>query len=275
MTTRKVSERLDLYAKISATILLVTGVSAILTKKFNIGSYFVTCVGPYVSQLYATCMLDGANRLLYQNALPLLLAGLTTIWFFLYDWAIKEEKRLLDSILHVPAIDRKSKSIKSEYLVVFLAVAIPMLFLTLAWSVDRITIYCFLVVLLNLADLIGNNVVRDNLRVYIAEGDSVADSSPNRNFYYARRRVAEWYWLRCPHLMRVSLHLFINCAALFIATGQPAQIGYSMSPDIAYLLVALGIVLNEGTMTYWRYIRHRKLKGIVRMEETAIRATAN
>ena len=43
----------------------------------------------------------------------------------------------------------------------------------------------------------------------------------------------------------------------------------------AYVLVALGIVVNESTIGLWRYVRHRKLAHIARQEEAAIRAAEN
>ena len=275
MTTKQISDRLNTYSKISGIVLLLFGVTAILSSKFAIPSYFETCTRPWEIGPYASCLLDGARRLVAKEALPLLLAGVTVLWFFLYDWAIKTEKSLLDTILLAPAIDRQPKRIKGEYLVVLLAAAIPSLFLLLAWMVDRLAIYCFLVVLLNLGDLVGNNIVRENLAAYIRDGDKAATSSPNRNIYFARRRVAEWYWLQRPHIGRISLHLCINCAALFIATNQPAQLGMPIDQSAAYVLVALGIVVNESTIGLWRYVRHRKLAHIARQEEAAIRAAEN
>lgn len=275
MTTKKVSDRLDRYAKISSAILLLAGVTAIVSAKFAVASYFSGCMKPYFSQAYVACIHSGVATLVQAKGLQLLLAGVTILWFFLYDWAIKAEKAILDSVLLSPAIDRAPKRIQSEYLVVVLAIAIPLLFLTLAWAVDRIAIYCFLVVLLNLADLVGNNVIRDNLQVYIRDGDKAATVSPNRNIYYARRRVADWYWLKCPHAKRISLHLVINCLALFIGTDQPAQLGYPMDHRAAYWLATLGIVINESTIGVWRYRRHRKLNHIARQEEAAIRASEN
>ena len=276
MTLRTVSKRLDRYTAISSTILALVGVSTVLSLKFNFQEIAkARCGAPKLQGSYLECLLGAATSVWHAQPLPIVLAAATFAWFFLYHWAIKAEKRLLDEVLYLPSVDKAPKTLRDEALIVGLAIAIPCIFIFLAWTVDRVSVYCFAVVALGLADLVGNNIIRTNLESFLADASNAPTKTSNQNFVIARRKVARWYWLECQHYQRVSLYVSVACVALFIATNQDAELGLDIPTHSAYWILFLALTLNEGVMGWWRYLRHRKLSGIADAEEKAIRAQAN
>lgn len=276
MTIQRISQRLDRYTFVSSAILAVVGVSAVLSLKFNFGEAAnAYCHDFRISPEYYGCLLKTALEIWQQQTLPVTLAATTFVWFFLYQWAIKNEKRLLDEVLSLPAVDKIPKRLRDEAQIIGLAIAIPSLFIFMAWTVDRVAVYSFIVVALGLADLVGNNIAKTNLEAFLDAAKETTLKAPNQNFIVARRKVVRWYWIECQHYQRISVYLFIACFALFIATNQDAEFGLNIPIDSAYWLLFLSVALNESVMARWRYIRHRKLAAIAKVEEKAIRANAN
>lgn len=182
---------------------------------------------------------------------------------------------LLDDIFSAPGIDRTNKRLKDEVIVVLLAILMPLIFIFLFYSVDKIQLYCFIVLGLNIADLTGNVIVRENLQKLIRDAELVRTRDRDRNYMYAKRRIAEWYWIELPQLKRLALHLIANGAALFFATNQGANLGIFLDPNLSYLILCVGIAGNELMMLFWRRRRDQKLQRIAGMEENAIRVSEN
>ena len=143
-----------------------------------------------------------------------------------------------------------------------LSVGITVTFLALAWFIDNIKMYCLILLLLNVFDIRGNNVLRQNLVKHFSDERFIPlDSDLHKPFIMRRRAAAEDYWINKPQLERIGLFM-IAAAGAFLLSVSDAAFNVKLWVGYAYLLVMAAITANEVTMRRWRLQRNAVLNKI-------------
>ncbi|MEL7116635.1 MAG: hypothetical protein AAGP08_13810 [Pseudomonadota bacterium] len=199
-----------------------------------------------------------------------LLWALVYRWFRNYRNAVGNELSILESVYTPDRSPHDWDSVWGRITVPILSVGFSIGFLAMAWFSDSILIFCFFMFALYAQDLIGNSILKRNLRRYFADprfDPNPAD--PSVEFVRGRRAVAIEYWIDRPQVERVAVMLLAtNLIIVFAATnffdllgGDVADI-QSWEFHLAAVLIAVVIIGNEFIMIAWRRVRDRALRAI-------------
>ena len=207
-----------------------------------------------------------------EKGLPALLALYTFVWYFLYKRAVKNEMEVLIGLYSRFNPPHDWENIVGRHWIPFLSVGLTITFLGLAWFIDKIEVYCLLVLVLNVLDIRGNTVVRKNLVEHFRDERFLPrDDDLHKEFILGRRKIADEYWVQRPQLERIGAIMIATAGALLLALSQPL-FSIEIWRGAPYLLMVVAITCNEVTMSRWRAARDRALNDIEEAEETANRA---
>lgn len=195
-----------------------------------------------------------------------LLAIATRWWFGRYRRAVGNEIVILDRLFPLWAPDDWDR-VTGSSIVVFLSVGITVVFLLMAASLQILTVYAFLMLLLWSMDLVGNQNLCVNLQKYL--NDSRA-RLPNGYPYLAttnqRRKIAEEYWLEKPQLARVVVLILCTMIVFLLLLSGDAY-GFNVPRFVPVFILISMILVNEWIMTKWRAVRTEALAEVREAEE--------
>ena len=267
--SKDVRERLQFHIDISEKIIALGLFSVLAGQKLELEKYFGRVELSSVTRLIDTSIVSGLQLFVAEKGLVALLALFTTIWYFLYARAVRNEMDIIVDTFSRFNPPHDWEDIVGKNVIPLLSIGITVTFLALAWFIDNVKIYCLIVLVLNVLDIRGNNVLRQNLVRHFADQRFVPlDSDLHKSFIMRRRAAAEDYWINKPQLERIGIFM-IATASAFLVSVSDAAFGVGVWPGFAYLLLAASIMANEAVMYMWRRQRNAVLE---RIDDDEVRA---
>ncbi|MDP2618824.1 MAG: hypothetical protein Q8P46_01380 [Hyphomicrobiales bacterium] len=200
-----------------------------------------------------------------------LLALFTFVWYFLYKRAVRNEIEIVTRLYSKFNPPHDWESMIGRSWAPILAVLMTLTFIALAWFIDRIQIYCVILMLMGIQDVRGNSFVRRNLAKHFIDQRYVPlDSDLHKPFIMRRREIAEEYWINRPHIERIGL-MIVGFMLAFLAAISEQVIGIKVWKEVPYLIVIFTIFANEVTMVRWRRLRDKALETVDLEQEHADR----
>lgn len=190
------------------------------------------------------------------------------LWFWSYRYHTNAEMDLLDSLYPEGQSPADWGKVTNRRFIRVLAVGIVAVFLLMAALLGSVEIFALAMICLWCQDLLGNEIMRDNLGRILAENPPQLAGDPDLlQLYRARHAAARHYWLVQPQLRRIVLALAATAVALAVAflpaflerKFQFTGFGDSQATMVARLLLAGIIIANEATMRRWRTQREAAL----------------
>lgn len=198
----------------------------------------------------------------------IILAVALYFWFWSYRTHTDNELDILESLYPEGQSPADWDKVTNKRLIRFLAVGIVVVFTVLAALLQYPALFALIMIGLSCQDIIGNEILRDNLRRTFAEFDcALPDSDPRCQLHAGRQLAARHYWLDRPQLLRIAVMLVATALVLALTLlpvsfpGQMSEIGLTKTRAdiIATLALALIIFANEYVMRSWRKVRNDAL----------------
>jgi len=201
----------------------------------------------------------------------IMLSVATVIWYLRYIHAVRNEMDVLVRFYSKFNPPENWQSILGSRWVPFLAIGITLGFIALAYFVDRLDLYCIVMLILNVLDIRGNSMLRLNLTRHFADPDyHPLEGDFYRPFINRRREVAAEYWIYRPQVERIGIMMIATMIAFMLVSPQ-GVFGFTVTKWLPYSIIVLVIVGNELTMARWRIVRDKALHAIEVDEEEAER----
>lgn len=213
----------------------------------------------------------------------IILAFALYFWFWSYRTHTQNEIEILDGLYPEGGSPTDWDKVTNKRLVRFLAVGIVLVFMLLAALLQHPPLFALIMLALSCQDIIGNEILRDNLRRTFAEFDcNLPEDDPRCQLHAGRQTAARRYWLDQPQLFRIALMMVATVLALALSlvpvsfAPQLSSLGLSASPvaTLATLALAAVIVANEFVMRRWRADRDDQLLAVEIAFDDAISARA-
>lgn len=205
---------------------------------------------------------QNALRFLQGEWFNLLFAIFVIGWFFLYRAAVKNELIILSDLYSKANPPKDWERMIGLNVVPLLALGLTIAFVGLAWTIDRLEIFCIIMLVLSIQDAYGNNTLRRNIVDHFLRPQfDPAPDDPVAPLVLERRKIALEYWVWKPQLSRIGLMMIGTIAAFLAATSEDVFDVYvgSYTPQIIIIFI---ICANEITMDRWRVERDRALERI-------------
>lgn len=229
--------------------------------KLNVSAYFGE-VGLNVTRLADEEFWNALPRFFIEQWVEVIFALFIMGWFFLYRVAVKSEMQILVTLysrINPPHDWEKTIGAK---MIPILSIGLTVAFFGLAITMDYLPLFCLIMLVLNMQDALGNNLLRKNMvRHFLKPEFDPHKSDLLTPFIKERRAVALEYWVWKPQIERVSLMMFGTILAFLAATAEPV-FGILIWPQTAYFIIMAVIVANEATMSKWRIERDIALEMI-------------
>lgn len=267
---KSVDARLRFYVSVSDWIVAAVSFSLIFHHKLQINTYFGNDRPVDIARRALQGEIGEISVSYFRQVIVFLqdmgliaaLALFTFGWYFLYKRAVRNEIEIATRLFSQFNAPKDWEKFTGREWIPILSVGITVAFFVLAWFIDRIEIYCLVLILLNIFDVRGNSVVRQNIAGHIADPLYIPiDSDLNKPFIMRRRAVAEDYWIKRPHIERIGTMMIVEMIAFMARFSEPI-IGYSVPIAVPYVIVMAAIAMNEHTMIKWRRVRDRQLDAI-------------
>jgi hypothetical protein len=204
----------------------------------------------------------------------ILLGATTIIWYNRYSAAVAKEAGILcDLYAHTAEEKVEWDQITGSRYLPVMSLLFLALFVAACATITRLHIFCGIVFLLNIFDLVGNYLVQKNIKAF--SNDKRFMPSPRNPEFTAiirKRRIAREYWLKNEQLMRIAAFTMGNVLVFYLANLKAAHSsGWAESiPDIAlYLAMCALIWANECVMTGWRRTRDKDIQDLQDAERRA------
>lgn len=259
---KDVRERLQFHISISEKIIALGLFSVLAGKKLELEKYFGRVELASVTNLIDTSILQGLQLFVVEKGLVALLALFTTVWYFLYARAVRNEMGIIVDTFSRFNPPHDWEQVVGRNIIPLLSVGITVTFLALAWFIDNIRVYCLILLVMNVLDIRGNNVLRQNLVKHFADERFIpADTDLHKEFILRRRAAAEEYWINKPQLERIGMFMIATVGA-FLVSVSDAVFGVPVWQGLAYGLLFVSIISNEVVMHRWRRQRNAVLDRI-------------
>lgn len=258
-TFKDVRERLQFHISISEKIIALGLFSILAGEKLELEKYFGRVELSSVPNLINESTFNNLQVFVAEKGLAALLAAFTTVWYFLYARAVRNEMGIIIETFSRFNPPHNWEQVVGKNIIPLLSIGITITFLALAWFIDNIKVYCLILLVLNVLDIRGNNILRQNLVKHFSDNRFIpADSDLHKPFIMKRRAVAEDYWINKPQLERIGM-LMISTAGAFLIAVSDVAFGIKLWPGLAYGLLVTAIAVNEITMHRWRLQRNTAL----------------
>ena len=268
---KDVHARLQFHIGISEKIIALGLFSVLAGKKLELERYFGRVDISSATKLIDTSTLHSLGLFISEKGLVALLAVFTTGWYFLYARAVKNEMGIIVDTFSRFNPPHDWEKIVGKDVIPILSIGITITFLALAWFIDNVKVYCLILLVMNVLDIRGNSVLRQNLvRHFGDERFAPSDADLHRPFIMRRHAVAEDYWINKPQLERIGIFMIATVGA-FLLSVTDVVFGFKPWAGLAYLLVVSSIVTNEAVMYRWRRQRNAVLDAINEDEARANR----
>ena len=201
---------------------------------------------------------------------PILIFAFFVIgWFFLYRAAVKNEMLILVDLYSKTNPPKDWEKLTGANAVPLLALGLTIAFIGLAWTIDRLEIFCIIMLVLSIQDAYGNNMLRENIVKHFLQPQFDPDQSDDLSpFILERRKVALDYWVWKPQLARIGFMMIGTVVAFLTATSQQV-FDYNLGTYTPHVII-IGIILaNEWTMDRWRTERDLALEDIEARQTSA------
>jgi len=280
-----VEEQLRFWLFASNTLIAIGLFGFILAKKMALQDYFGT--SDWQTLIYQATTL---NEAFWSKVIPyargkgnvMLLSIATLVWYLRYSHAVRHEMDVLVRFYSKFNPPENWQSVIGSQWVPMLAIGLTAAFITLAYFVDRLELYCIVMLLINVMDIRGNSMIRRNLTEHFADSRYLPlEGDFYRPFISRRRGVATEYWIYRPQIERIGLMMIATMTAFLLLFAKHE---FEFASDgaknvvtvwLPYLIVIAVIVSNEITMRRWRRARDQDLRAIERDEEEAERIRDN
>src|SRR5688572_20901919 len=139
---KDVRERLQFHISISEKIIALGLFSVLAGEKLELEKYFGRIEISSVTRLVDTTFLGSLKLFVAEKGLFALLALFTTIWYFLYARAVRNEMGIIVDTFSRFKPPQNWEDIVGKNIIPVLSVGITVTFLALAWFIDNIKMYC-------------------------------------------------------------------------------------------------------------------------------------
>lgn len=213
----------------------------------------------------------------------IILAFALYVWFWSYRTHTQNEIEILDTLYPEGRSPTDWDKITNKRLVRYLAVGIVLVFMLLAALLPHPALFALIMLALSCQDIIGNEILRDNLRRTFAEFDcNLPPDDPRCELHNGRQLAARHYWLDQPQLLRIAIMMIATVVVLafsllpFSFAARTSDFGLTMSltMTLAALALATIIVVNELVMRRWRAARDDELLSVEIAFDEAMSARA-
>lgn len=198
----------------------------------------------------------------------IILALALYFWFWSYRTHTLNEIDILEGLYPEGQSPTDWDRITNRRLVRVLAIGIVVVFTVLAGLLQHPALFALIMIGLSCQDILGNEILRENLRRIFSEYDcKLPEDDPRCQLHEGRQRVARAYWLGRPQLLRIAAMMAATASILAVALlpvsfpEELAEIGLTKArvDIIAALVLALIILANEYVMRNWRAVRDEEL----------------
>jgi hypothetical protein len=181
-----------------------------------------------------------------------ILAIVTYLWWNQFSTAVKNEKKLLFDTYNKMNIRKSIGSIRNYQFLPYISFGTTIVFLLLAFLIDRLDFYCIVVFVLNIIDIWGNSTIRTTLTEdFWKKGFAPPQGDEHRDYIIRRAEVLEEYWIRTPQVERIGCMMIATCC-VFVLWFSDQIIGYSVPKIVPYGTIVAAILLNKYIMIRWR-----------------------
>ncbi|MBN8631652.1 MAG: hypothetical protein J0L76_12430 [Rhodobacterales bacterium] len=213
----------------------------------------------------------------------IILAFALYFWFWSYRTHTQNEIEILDTLYPEGRSPSDWDKITNKRIVRYLAVGIVLVFMLLAALLQHPSLFALIMLALSCQDIIGNEILRDNLRRTFSDFDcNLPPDDPRCELYNGRQLAARHYWLDRPQLLRIAIMMIATVAILAFSllplsfAAQTSGFGLTMSLTATLTVLALAciIVANEFVMRRWRAARDDELLSVEIAFDEAMSARA-
>lgn len=268
---RSVEDRIRFYIGVNEKIIALGLFALLVGEKLDLQKYFggVRILAPTTWVEHGLANVGG---FLAAKGLSAMMAVFTTVWFFLYSRAVRDEVQIIANTFSRFNPPHDWESFAGKKFAPLMAFGIPLAFIAMAWFIDEIKFYCLILLVLNVLDLRGNSIIRQNLIRHFADPRYQPEESDlHQEFILRRRKVAERYWVFRPQLERIGILMIATVVALLCSLPD-ALFGVDVWIGVSYIILCSAITLNEMQMRVWRQERNAALLIIDDDEVAANRA---
>jgi len=257
---------LERYIEKSQKPLGLISFTAIFTYKLDLAKYFSgTSVQEAIRRAaikISSGDIDPLKSFLLDHGIETFLAVVTYLWWYQFNTAVKNEKKLIADTYTKMNIRKRVGSIIGYRLIPYIGVGATLTFLLLAFFIDNLPMYCVFMIMLNMIDIWGNNTVRTNMTEdFWKKKFAPPEGDPHRAYVVRRAEVLEEYWIKKPQLQRIGLMMICASSALIVSFSEQVA-GVYVPVTLPYLIVITCILVNGHVMRSWRKVRDDALRVI-------------
>lgn len=262
-----VEDNLKYYIGLSESIIALGLFGFIFQRKLDIERYFGSKgLGP--ERLIDAGFWQLLKIFFQEKWVEALFALFILLWFFLYRVAVKAEMEVLVKLYSRINPPHDWERTVGQRMIPLLSLGLTLAFLGLALTIDRLELFCVIMLLLNVQDIYGNNLLRKNLlRHFLDKRYAPHPTDLHAPFILARREIALDYWVWRPQLERIGFMMIGVIIAFLFAISERAY-GITIWDKLPYFIIMVIIFSNEVTMGRWRIARDIRLEEVdTRQEE--------
>ncbi len=260
-----VGEDLRYYTRLSDLIVSAGLFSMIFSFKLDVTEYFG---GSSLTEIADASFFSNLGNFLSSQWLLVIFAVFVFAWYLLYKIAVKNETEILVRLYSQFNPPQGWEDLIGQKWVPLLSVGITVAFLGMAWFIDDVTKFCLIMLLLNLMDVRGNNLMRQNLTRHFEDEKYIPHPEDlHKPFIMRRREVARDYWIWKPQIERITIMIFFTLLAFTLASSEDV-FGFDSWDWLPYLVIILTIIGNEYVMGKWRTERDNALD-LIEEDQTA------
>ncbi|MCP5072909.1 MAG: hypothetical protein GY947_06375 [Rhodobacteraceae bacterium] len=182
-----VEDNLKFYIGISESLVALGFFGLIFKEKLNLRDYF-GAEGVSIARLADATFWESSEVFLSQQWAALVFALFILFWYFMYRVAVKSEMEILVSLYSRINPPHDWQKTLGQRMIPLLSVGLTLAFLGLALSMDRLELFCIIMLLLNIQDALGNNLIRKNLLRHFHDEDYLPHPSDLHAPFIMERR---------------------------------------------------------------------------------------
>jgi len=194
------------------------------------------------------------------------LSYFVVVWYLLYKKAVKNEMNVLVSLYSQFKPPYEWQKLLGERWIPLLSVGLTLAFIGLAFFIDNLNIFILIMLILNILDIRGNNLIRQNLSNHFRDKKYEPDDTDlHKVFIIIRRLIAEKYWIIRPQIERITYMIISTiCVFVFYNSNIVFAISFDMETTRAVSVVLLCAVIlsNEIVMGLWRVSRDQEIEAV-------------
>lgn len=248
-------ERVD---KVTSLPGKIAGFGTLTAISLSLPDFSVKNIPGFIEQFQS---LDDFLKFLQPKIMPLILIGVTILWYSLYKNAVVKEIYLVADAFDKEGAPEKFASLDNRWMIPGVGYVIVLAFCALILMAPHLSLYCIGALVLHGADLGGSALSLQNIyRLFSAFG--VRDE-----FARKRRDILEQYYFGRPTLPRIGMIFVTTAVILFVSTTYAT----TLSSRILYGAMIANILIGEAIIHVWRAKRDRALEQLD-VEEDRLRS---